>query len=527
MNPKRFTVFVVILTILVTACIQQPPEEDIKPPTTPETSPPTTTPETTPPETAPPETEAPTEPPPLKPADKMDLWDMKTGPHLRGANIWQRRVYPELDGPTFMGTDYVGPPSSQEDFNKLAALGCNYVNISHPGLFTETPPYKLDKAIQDHLDRLLEMIEKADMFAVISFRTGPGRSEFTFVSEDLGDWFDESYLNDTVWQDTEAQDAWVAMWEYTATRYKDNPIVAGFDLMVEPNSNETGSHYLHDYLDIWDPEEFYSEYGGSLYDWNQLYPRIITDIRNVDPHTPILVGANGYSSIAWLPHMKVVKDSRVVYMIHQYAPGQYAFQQPNSQKCSYPGMCDVNRDGQKEQLDRFWLEELLSIIDEFTARHRVPVAVNEFGVSRWVPGAAQFIDDEMGLFEEKGMNNALWEWQVWEPFSEKVNHLNFLFGPDPRNTTEVPNELKDVITTYWSYNTVRPSTFHRNPEMYAVDMSLSLPEVVLKSVFSWLYSTVNLNLELIERNIFELAAMYEKWIIFLTTELYNVYDDIR
>jgi hypothetical protein len=58
-------------------------------------------------------------------------------------------------------------------------------------------------------------------------------------------------------------------------------------------------------------------------------------------------------------------------------------------------------------------------------------------------------------------------------------------------------------------------------------MSLSLPEVVLKSVFSWLYSTVNLNLELIERNIFELAAMYEKWIIFLTTELYNVYDDIR
>jgi hypothetical protein len=371
------------------------------------------------------------------------------------------------------------------------------------------------------------MIEKADMFAVISFRTGPGRSEFTFVSEDLGDWFDESYLNDTVWQDTEAQDAWVAMWEYTATRYKDNPIVAGFDLMVEPNSNETGSHYLHDYLDIWDPEEFYSEYGGSLYDWNQLYPRIITDIRNVDPHTPILVGANGYSSIAWLPHMKVVKDSRVVYMIHQYAPGQYAFQQPNSQKCSYPGMCDVNRDGQKEQLDRFWLEELLSIIDEFTARHRVPVAVNEFGVSRWVPGAAQFIDDEMGLFEEKGMNNALWEWQVWEPFSEKVNHLNFLFGPDPRNTTEVPNELKDVITTYWSYNTVRPSTFHRNPEMYAVDMSLSLPEVVLKSVFSWLYSTVNLNLELIERNIFELAAMYEKWIIFLTTELYNVYDDIR
>ena len=521
MNLKRFTVFIVILTILVAACIQQPPE-DVTPPTTvpetstpaPETPPPTTAPPTSPPETEPPtETPPPTEPP--EPADKMDLWDMETGPHLRGANIWQRRVYLELDGPEFMGTDYIGPPSTQEDFNKLAALGCNYVNISHPGLFTEKPPYELDKQIQDHLDRLLTMIEKADMFAVISFRTGPGRSEFTFVSGDLGDWFDESYLNDTVWQDKAAQDAWVAMWEYTANRYKDNPIVAGYDLMVEPNSNETGSHYVYDYLDVWDPEEFYAEYGGSLYDWNQLYPRIITAIRTVDPQTPVLVGGNGYSGIEWLPYLKVVQDKRVVYMIHQYQPGQYAFQQPNPQKCTYPGTCDVDRDGQKEQFNRTWLEDLLGIIDEFTARHHVPVAVNEFGVSRWVPGAAEFIDDEMGLFEEKGMNNALWEWQVWEPFSEKVNHLNFLFGPDSENTEEVPNELKDVITKYWSYNTVRPSTFHSNPGIVFTSqkVSSSPSHLLVNPVSNWLYNCVSLKWALIQRNFFELETLYEKWIL--------------
>ena len=42
------------------------------------------------------------------------------------------------------------------------------------------------------------MIAKADMFAVNSFRTGPGRSEFTFSLEEVGDWFDASYLNDQV-----------------------------------------------------------------------------------------------------------------------------------------------------------------------------------------------------------------------------------------------------------------------------------------------------------------------------------------
>ncbi len=463
MNTKQSFVLILIL-LLVSACIQQPSGEEVS-----DTSPPgSAPPETSPPGSAPP-TEQPllTESPQPEPVDKMLLWDMKTGPHLRGANLWQRRVYPELDGPSFMGTDPVGPPSTQEDFDRLKALGCNYVNISHPGLFSEKPPYNLDKPMQDNLDRLLVMIYKADMFAVISFRTGPGRSEFTFVSDGLGDWFDESYLNDSVWQDEEAQTAWAAMWAYTAERYKDNPIVAGYDLMVEPNSNETGSHYVHDRLDIWDPEEFYAEYGGTLYDWNQLYPRIIAAIRKVDPDTPILVGGNGYSGVEWLPYLKVVKDKRVVYMIHQYLPSQYTHQEPDSVQCSYPGLCDTNWDGQKEQLNKGWLETLLSAIDTFTAKYRVPVAVNEFGVVRWVPGAAQFMDDEMGLFEEKGMNNALWEWQVWEPFSEKVSYFNFLLGPDPDSTKEVDNDLLRVIKKYWSYNTVRPSTFYSSTYLHS------------------------------------------------------------
>ena len=48
------------------------------------------------------------------------------------------------------------------------------------------------------------MIGAADMFAVISFRTGPGRSEFTFhIGDDTTSipsdgWFPASYYNDTL-----------------------------------------------------------------------------------------------------------------------------------------------------------------------------------------------------------------------------------------------------------------------------------------------------------------------------------------
>ncbi len=389
--------------------------------------------------------------------DKWALWT--GGTQLRGANIWQRRVYPELDGTEFLGPGPVGPPYVQSDFDDLAALGANYVNVSHPGLFTENPPYVLDQDIQDNLDNLLAMIEQAGMFAVISARTGPGRSDFTFYWDGAGDWFDESYLNDSVWQDQDAQDAWVAMWAYTAQRYRDNAVasaVVGYDLMVEPNSNEVGSHALYDALHIWDPQEFYDTYGGTLYDWNQLYPRIVAAIRQVDSDTPILIGGNGYSSLDWLPYVEPTGDPRTVYTVHQYQPHKYTHQDAGVQDCTYPGTCDVDWDDQPEPFDQTWLEGRLSIIDTYKSTHSVPVAVNEFGAVRWTPNVHTFMDDEMDLFEQRGLNHALWVWDpAWEPWTQQVDAFNFRHGPDPDNHTDVESsELMDVIVEHWGRNTV-------------------------------------------------------------------------
>ncbi|MGD8626626.1 MAG: cellulase family glycosylhydrolase [Anaerolineae bacterium] len=390
--------------------------------------------------------------------DKWSLWSGET--QLRGANVYQRRVYPELDGPDFFGPGPLGPPLVQADFDRLAAMGANYVNLSHPGLYTEKPPYVLDVTVQDNLDRLLAMVAQADMFAVISFRSGPGRSEFTFFGRSVGDWFDESYLNDSIWQDPAAQEAWVEMWRYTANRYRNDPFVVGYDLMVEPNSNSVGGFPVGDPLRIWDPAKFYALYGDTLYDWNQLHPRIGAAIREVDARTPILVGGNGYSGVDWLPYVEPSGDPRTVYMAHQYAPHPYTHPWASSLECAYPGTCDLDGDGQYDDgLDRTWLEDLLSTVSEFKATHGVPVAINEFGVARWAPGGARFLDDEIDLFEREGLNYALWEWSPsWEAYRQN-NAFNYRFGPDPDNWADVEaNELMVVIQKYWARNTLRPST---------------------------------------------------------------------
>jgi hypothetical protein len=391
-------------------------------------------------------------------ADKWSLWVGST--QLRGANIYQRRVYPELDGPDFMGPGPVGPPYTQQDLDDLAALGANYVNVSHPGLFTETAPYVLDVDIQDNLDNLLNMIAQADMYAVITFRTGPGRSEFwAFWGEDTvsnpGDgWFDPGYYNNRVWADQAAQDAWAEMWRYTAQRYKDNLVVVGYDLMCEPNSNEVGSFPVGDPLDIWDPEEFYNDHGGTLYDWNQFYPDITAAIREVDSSTPILIGGMGYSGVEWLPYLEPVSDARTVYTVHQYEPHVYTHQEPPLTK-TYPGEFDADWDGVDDQVNRAWLDNLFSTIDTFTETHTVPVAVNEFGLMRWEPGAHTFMDDQMDLLKQRGINHALWLWESsWLPIQEEIDAFNFRHGPDPDHHSDV--ESSDLITTilkYWGRNT--------------------------------------------------------------------------
>lgn len=384
--------------------------------------------------------------------NKMALWNLKSGPHLRGANIIQRRRYPQIDGPTFLGSGPMGAPFTQEDFNRLSAMGANYVNISHSGLFSETPPYELDKKIQTNLDNLLDMIAKADMFAVITFRTGPGRNEFAIHPEEAGSWFPPGMLINTVWQNQAAQNAWVKMWRYTAKRYRDNPIVVGYDLMCEPNSNE--------YLDIWEPEEFYPDYANTLHDWNRMYPPIVAAIREVDKKTPILIGCMSYSAVNWLPYLKTTGHSRLVYMVHQYAPHQYTHQWWDDLQYSYPDVFDTDWDGVDDQFNRTWLNNLLTIVDNFVAKHGVSAGVNEFGVVRWVPGAADFMDDQMGLFEQRGLNHALWEWSTsWKPYRKQIDAFNFLHGPNPHNHTDVTSsDLIEVIKRYWSYNTARPSS---------------------------------------------------------------------
>lgn len=375
--------------------------------------------------------------------DKYALWSR--GTNLRGANLYQRRVYPVIDGEDFLGDGPIGPPVTQEDFTALAAMGANYVNLSHPGLFSEAPPYVLDSDVEQNLDRLIALAGNAGLYVVISFRTGPGRSEFAIFEGQ--DWFPASLVVNTVWTDATAQAAWSEMWAYAAARYRDAANVAGYDLMVEPNGSST-------ILGLWDPADFYPRYAGSLVDWNQMHASICAAVRVVDTQTPILVSAMSYGSPAWLPYLKI-DESRTVATVHHYLPFEYTHQGAG-EGARYPGTMVV--EGSPTLVDRDWLANVLKPVDDYRASTGIPVAINEFGVKRWSPGADQYFTAQVGLFEERGINHALWLWEAaWTPLAE-FDDFKFRHGADPSNHQDVgQSALMSAIRVNWRKNTVAPS----------------------------------------------------------------------
>ncbi len=347
---------------------------------------------------------------------KWGLW--KGAGCLRGANVWQALVSQKRDGMS-RGAGHVGPPFGDSDFEALRALGASYVQLSVPGLFTETPPYLPDEKVARHLDRLLARIERAGLYAVIGFRTGPGRNESGFDASER-----ERALN-SVWTDEEAQRAWEAMWRFTAERYKNSSVVVGYELLVEPNANAA-------VLDVDDPEAFYPRYEGTLKDWNPMAVRLTDAVRGVDMKVPLLIGAMNYNDIRWLPYLKQTGDPRSVLVLHQYQPHLYTHQK-KERSFSYPGTIPGD-EGNEIQIDKQWLRALLEPARQLASDRGVPVAVTEWGASRGAPGAAEYIRDSLSLFDEFGWSHAVW---MWEPVSHSDENNIFDF----RNTAPIVFEL--------------------------------------------------------------------------------------
>jgi hypothetical protein len=143
---------------------------------------------------------------------------------------------------------------TEADIRKIAETGFNCVRLPlHRDLFDGNRGWEL-------LDRLLDQCERHHVYVVLDLHAAPG-GQSKLGMADPGDG------RHLVWDSPENQDRTVAIWKAIAARYRNRPVVAGYDLLNEPAPPS----------------------GQALV---SLYRRLITTIRAEDPgHLIFLEGA--------------------------------------------------------------------------------------------------------------------------------------------------------------------------------------------------------------------------------------------
>lgn len=384
---------------------------------------------------------------------KWDLW--KAGTCLRGVNTWQKTVE-GADGQAAMIYTY-----KPEDFKDLTTFKANYVNLSFPGIYSVKPKggkYVLEPKVLKELTDLVERLDQANLFVVVSFRTGPGRSESVFGGED-----DEEVVTEVWKSESEAaRHAWVEMWLKASEALKERANVVGYDLMVEPVGDKERI--------AGDSEPAKTENEKRYALWYGLAGQIAQAIRDAHDPTPILIGGANASPACALECLPTLKLPNIVYTVHQYEPYTYTHQAvgkegKEEEQHSFYNCKDLSNASPKPKyVDRprnakEKLEKIYSRINGYRQAHGAPVAVNEFGVFRWAPKAKEHLRDEMALLELLGANYALW---LWEPGSQCVGYdeFNFRHGTDFSKHKDVSsNSLYDAIKENWK---LRNRVFPRN-----------------------------------------------------------------
>jgi endoglucanase len=185
---------------------------------------------------------------------------------------------------------------TEADIQSVAALGFNSVRpalnsrlfLSESGMPTGTEEgFRL-------LDNLVAWSKAHGIYVILDLHGAPGGQ--------TGQNIDDSANNQPeLFMEAKYQDQLVALWQAIARRYKDEPSVAGYDLLNEPLPEQTGAA---------------KKYKAQL---EPLYKRVTKAIREIDAkHMIILEGAD------WSNDWSVFSapfDKNLVYQFHYYCWG--------------------------------------------------------------------------------------------------------------------------------------------------------------------------------------------------------------
>lgn len=267
-----------------------------------------------------------------------------------GNDVWSNRSVP--------------PPNhhGEQELRDLAAIGVNAVRfyLSYHFFEDDLEPLRYRQEGFEWLDQNLAWARKHGVYVILNVHVPQGG-------------FQSNGGGGMLWALPANQDRFVALWKEIARRYKDEPALAGYDLLNEP------------------------VVAGDAGAWERLARRTTWAIREIDPaHAIFVERLNAVmrgpgSSPDWSEDRNgkmnffLLDDTNVVYEFHFYKP----FALTHQGATWIPVLRDVSTtwpgpfkdwDGSTKRGDRDYLARELAPYFAFGREQNVPLFLGEFGV---------------------------------------------------------------------------------------------------------------------------------------------------
>jgi endoglucanase len=186
--------------------------------------------------------------------------------------------------------------------------------------------------------------------------------------------FEWNEYGNVIWEDDSFRERVISLWVEIAARYRDNPFIAGYDVINEPQAPTKRA--LHEF-----------------------YERLIGRIRGVDGRHMIILEWDQKNKKAFSVGGRY-GDPNIVYSFHLYEPGQFANQGVQGRRTGfrYPARYGGTY-WDRSQIDKY-VSDVLSVLDDR------PVFVGEFGVNHLAggPDAIRWVDDVTAVLNRHGIH---------------------------------------------------------------------------------------------------------------------------
>lgn len=244
------------------------------------------------------------------------------------------QTFNELIGPSAADSfwkTYLNNYITGADIHYLKSIGVNSIRVPFNYRLFTNEKY-LGATNSNHgfelLDRLVSWCKKEQLYILLDMHCAPGGQ--------TGDNIDDGDGYPFLFESEKDRQLTVLIWKRIAERYRNEPIIIGYDLLNEPIATYFDANYFNPKLE-------------------GLYKRITTAIRQVDKNHLIFLGGAQWNS-NFAPFGQPF-DSKLVYTFHKYwtSPAQEVIQPyiDFRNKYNVPVYCGETGENTNEWIDSF------------------------------------------------------------------------------------------------------------------------------------------------------------------------------